>query len=160
MGLFSRKPKLAKFKGKALIAFNSEEERMEAAIDTFLWIKDYLESYSLNNDGTAIKDITAYFDSIPKEMKKLGMSDYQWKDFNRMLFWLVYDVSITPKNKYFTELNQRVVARMLQEKHYISEPVVHKDLIESEVDRDFIRDVIAAFDYQKTLCFNYWKFYE
>ena len=45
MGLFSRKPKLAKFKGKALIAFNSEEERMEAAIDTFLWIKDYRNMY-------------------------------------------------------------------------------------------------------------------
>lgn len=157
MGLFTKQPK---FKGIPVIAFATEEERLEAATDTFLWIKDYLMSYSLNNDEKTIREITSYFNSIPKDMKKLGMSEYQWMDFNRMLFWFVYDVSITPKNKYYTEINQRIVARMLQEKHYSNEPVLHKDLVESDIDREFVKEVIKEFEYQKTLCFNYWKYYE
>ena len=156
MGLFSKKPT---FKGTAIIAFDSEEDRMTASVETFIWIKDYLNSYSLNNDGKTIREITEYFSVIPNEMKKLGMAEYQWNDFNRMLFWLVYDVATTPKDKYFTELNQRVVARILQEKHYPGEVVYHKKLSESSLDKDFVREVISAFEYEKTLCFNYWKYY-
>lgn len=157
MGLFSKKPK---FRGTPLIAFASEEDRLEAAVDTFLWIKDYLEAFSLKNDGKTIREIASRFNDIPKDMKKLGMDNYQWMDFNRMLFWLVYDVSITPRNQYFEELNQRIIARMLQERRYPSENVVCKRLKESTLDREFAKEVIQAFEYQKSLCFNYWKYYE
>ena len=156
MGLFSGKPK---FKGTPVIAFASEEDRLEAAVDTFLWIKEYLESVSSNSDGRTIREITSRFDNIPKDMKKLGMSEYQWLDFNRMMFWFVYDVSTAQKENYFKELNQRVIMRMLEEKRYSSENVSYDRLKKSELDKGFVREVIEAYEFQKSLCFNYWKYY-
>lgn len=156
MGLFNGKPK---FKGTPIIAFASEEDRLDAAVDTFLWIKDYLETVSSNSEGKTIRDIASHFDSVPKDMKKIGMSEYQWMDFNRMMFWFVYDVSITRKEDYFKEVNQRVIMRMLEEKRYSSEEVLCDRLKKSELDKSFVREVIEAYEFQKSLCFNYWKYY-
>ena len=156
MDLFSGKPK---FKGTPIIAFASEEERLEAAVDTFLWIKEYLETVSSNSDGRTIREIASRFDNIPKDMKKLGMSEYQWMDFNRMMFWFAYDVSTAQKDNYFKELNQRVIMRMLEEKRYSSEIVSYDRLKKSELDKGFVREVIEAYEFQKSLCFNYWKYY-
>ena len=160
MGLFTRKPKKATFKGTALIAFNSEKERMDAAVDTFLWIRDYLEASSLEQDKRVVREIASYFYEIPKDMRRLGMTDYQWKDFNNMLFWLVYVASTSSKEFFFGELNQRVMARMLEGRFYGDEPIEHQKIKSNSVDKEYVREVIAAFEYEKTLCFNYWKYYK
>ena len=157
MGLFDKKPK---FRGTSVLSFKDEEERINAAIDTFLWIKDYLVSYSLKQDKTKIKTIASYFYEIPKEMRRTGMSDYQWMDFNNMLFWLVYVTATCTKAFFFSELNQRVMARMLQGRYYSDEPVEYKKMEDITVDREYAREVIKAYDYQTSLCFNYWKYYE
>lgn len=159
MGLFNRKPKKAKFKGTPLIAFNNEKERMEAAIDTFLWIRDYLETSSLDQDKKTVREIVSYFYEIPKDMRRLGMTDYQWKDFNNMLFWLVYVTSTSTKEFFFSELNQRVMARMLEGRFYGSEPIEYQKLKNNTLDKEYAKEVISAFEYEKTLCFNYWKYY-
>lgn len=80
-------------------------------------------------------------------------------DFNRMMFWFVYDVSITHKEDYFKEVNHRAIMRMLKEKRYSNEEVLCDRLKKTELDKAFIREVIEAYEFQKSLCFNYWKYY-
>ena len=160
MCIFNKKPKGATYKGNIITTFSNEDDKTEAAVDTFLWLRDYLLKKSAENDKILIKEVAQYFQAIPKEMKSLGMSPYQWLDFNNMLFFLVNVVCTSTKLFFFGELNQRVMARMIAGRFYGDDPVEHKKLVETQVDRGYIKEVIEAYDYSNTLCFNYWKYYE
>ena len=148
--------KRLKFKGLPYIAFKNDQEKLESAVETFFWIRDYLEAYSQENDGRTIRQIASAFDEMPEPIINLKtVSEFQWMDINRVNFWLVYVLTtIELSNSLIDD-----ITRIVREKSYSNEVVIHEKLTKTRINGNYVKSVIKLLDLTTSLCINFWKYY-
>ena len=103
------KNKRGKFKGYPCFAFKNENDKITAAADSFLYIKEYLEGFTERYGDCTIEEATRFFSKLPKLAKQIGMSELEWIETNGTLFWLVYYISTNYTTEFPTDENQKKI---------------------------------------------------